>query len=152
MNENPYASPVTRARSPVEDARRSLAFWLYVLGGWTLSFLALTVYSMFTPSPDMALAIDSIYPLLYAGGSFWIAVRVRRGQGVKAARYLLLTMIPLVAGEFATPIFAVATGIAILSPLSLFLFLFMSGHIYSYATTWRWLIRLNRETASNPAA
>ncbi len=61
-------------------------------------------------------------------------------------------MIPFVAGELATPIFVIVKGIGISSPLSMILFVPMFAHIYTYANTWRWLIRLGREVASNPAA
>jgi hypothetical protein len=61
-------------------------------------------------------------------------------------------MIPLVAGGLATPIYAIANRIAITSPAVLITFALIFGLVYSYASTWRRLIRLNRETASNPAA
>jgi hypothetical protein len=151
MSENPY-KPALITATPSVNARRALAFWLVAMGCWMLSLLALTVYGLCAFSFDTPMAIDGIFPLLYAIGSFWIAFRVRHGQGIKAARFLLFAMIPFVAGELATPIFVIVKGIGISSPLMIILFVPMFAHIYTYANIWRWLTRLGREVASNPAA
>ena len=87
-----------------------------------LPFLAVIAYSMYASSHDIPLAIDGIFPLSYAIGSFWIAARVRKGQGIKATRYLLLAMIPFVASELATPIVVIVNGIGVLSPLLIIVF------------------------------
>jgi hypothetical protein len=150
MSENPYTSPLATAKPPIENARRTLAFWLIFMGGWMLSYLALMIYAMCKFGFDTMLAIDEIFPISYAIGSFWIALRVRHGHGIKATRYLLFAMFPFVAGELATPIFVIAKGIAIPS-LSLIVFIPMFGHIYAYASAWRWVIRLAREANSQPA-
>ena len=91
VTENPYKSPLAAAKPPIENARRALAFWLVFMGGWMAAFLALIVYSC-AVSFDLPLAIDGVFPLLFAIGSFWFALRVRtrprnQGYAILAARH-----------------------------------------------------------------
>jgi hypothetical protein len=151
MNENPYKSPMASAKPSADKARRALVFRLVVMGGWTFSWEGLIIYGMFAFPPDVLLIIEgTTYLLLYTILSIWIATRVHRGQGIKTTRYLLLGMVPFVAGELATPFFAIATGISMSSPVALITFILTFAHIHSYVRTWRCVILLEREGAKFP--
>jgi hypothetical protein len=148
MEENPYKSPLASANPPGDEARRALALWLVVLSGWMwFVWGPLTVYFIWPSSPAIVVIEDTIIVLLYAILPIWIVARVRRGQGIKATRYLLLGMIPFVAGELAAPFFALR---GITSAVVVFLIIAF-GHVCCYVAAWRCVIRLESDRVEPPS-